>query len=210
MSNSNNLVVNKKCDRELVYIENNKIFTDSRTIAEVFGKGHDKVLRDIRELKCSEKFRQANFGESTYINKQNKKMPCYILTENGFAMVAMGYTGNKAIQFKERYIEEFDRMRQVLESGKFTLLSQEQRQIQKVVRQVIHELFPRMSDGARRKYFARLYRDLKARYSVPSFRDIRRCDFEEALHFINSWHSPKLESGDMSNKKLQERQLLQQ
>lgn len=49
----------------LVFIENNKVVTDSLTIAGVFGKEHNKVLRDIRELECSEQFRLSNFGQST-------------------------------------------------------------------------------------------------------------------------------------------------
>lgn len=188
MSNTSNLVLQNQKDSELVFIKNNRILTDSRTIAETFEKGHDKVLRDIRALKCSEKFREENFWESSYINKQGRKMPCYILTEKGFAMIAMGYTGEKAVQFKERFIEEFDRMRQILENQKITLLALEQRKIQQAIRNKIYELYPQISDAARRKYFSRLYKELKARFSVTSFRDIRRCDLEEALQFIKSWH----------------------
>lgn len=50
----------------LVFIKGKEVVTDSRTVAKVFGKSHDKVLRDVRELECSEEFSLANFGESTY------------------------------------------------------------------------------------------------------------------------------------------------
>jgi len=99
---------------QLVFIENNKPVTDSLTVAESFDKAHDKVLRDIRELGCSEEFRLANFGESTYINAQRRRMPRVVMTEQGFTMLAMGYTGPKAMEFKERYISEFHRMRETL------------------------------------------------------------------------------------------------
>ncbi|MFB9324223.1 Rha family transcriptional regulator, partial [Cryptosporangium minutisporangium] len=101
----------------LVFIENNKTVTDSLTVSEVFGKDHDKVLRDIRELECSEEFSLANFGESTYINDRGRLYPKYIITEQGFTLLAMGYTGKEAMRFKEQYIAEFERMREQLNSG---------------------------------------------------------------------------------------------
>ena len=47
---------------ELVFQKNNKEITTSQTVAKVFCKNHSKVLRDIRELGCSEEFSRANFG----------------------------------------------------------------------------------------------------------------------------------------------------
>ena len=54
-----------------------KLITTSLQVAEVFEKEHARVLRDIRELSCSEDFRNGNFAESSYINSQNKKQPMY-------------------------------------------------------------------------------------------------------------------------------------
>ena len=50
----------------------------SLDVAETFGKEHARVMRDIRELECSEEFIVGNFAESSYKNKQNKKQPMYI------------------------------------------------------------------------------------------------------------------------------------
>ena len=49
----------------------------SLDVAETFEKEHARVLRDIRELDCSDEFRVGNFAESYYINAQNKKQPMY-------------------------------------------------------------------------------------------------------------------------------------
>lgn len=102
---------------EIVFVDKGRVVTDSLTVAEVFEKAHDKVLRDIRGLGCSDEFRLSNFGESTYINGQGREMPKYLITEQGFTLLAMGYTGQRAMEFKERYISEFDRMRQQLQNG---------------------------------------------------------------------------------------------
>lgn len=83
-------------------------------VAEVFGKEHARVMRDIRELGCSEDFRLGNFAESSYTNAQGREMPRIFMTEQGFTLLAMGYTGSEAMNFKETYIAEFDRMRESL------------------------------------------------------------------------------------------------
>lgn len=90
---------------------------DSRKIAEVFGKQHYNVLRDIERLTdpksgLSEEFRKLNFEVSKYKTEQDHNVKCYRLTRDGFTMLAMGYTGEKAMQFKERYIRLFNEMEQ--------------------------------------------------------------------------------------------------
>ncbi|MCI8582719.1 MAG: Rha family transcriptional regulator, partial [Dorea sp.] len=79
------------------------------------GKQHAHVLRDIKELECSEEFRLSNFGESSYINSQNKKQPMYYMTRDGFTILVMGYTGEKAMRFKEAYIKQFNVMEKALQ-----------------------------------------------------------------------------------------------
>lgn len=86
----------------------------SLDIAETFGKEHKRVLQDIRELECSEDFRRHNFVQSSYVNSQNKKQPMYYVTRDGFTLLAMGYTGETAMKFKEGYIRQFNAMEKLL------------------------------------------------------------------------------------------------
>ena len=90
--------------------------TNSKNVADVFGKSHRHVLRDISKLDCSDEFRMSNFGLSSYISKQNKELSCVEMTKDGFAFLCMGYTGKKAAKFKEDYIAEFNRMANTLNS----------------------------------------------------------------------------------------------
>ena len=92
---------------------------DSLFVASAFEKNHKEVLRDIRRITAddsglSDEFRQRNFAPSYYRNKQNKKQPCYYLTRDGFTMLVMGYTGAKAMKFKEMYIKRFNEMEQFI------------------------------------------------------------------------------------------------
>lgn len=88
--------------------------TTSLIVANIFNKAHKHVLRDIDELSCSDEFRQSNFGLSSYRSSQNKKLPMYIMTEDGFSFLVMGYTGEKAGEFKEKFIAAFNSMKSVL------------------------------------------------------------------------------------------------
>jgi Rha family phage regulatory protein len=90
----------------------------SRKIAEVFGKQHFHILRDIQNLDCSTEFRESNFGVSSYRDEQNKKQPEILLTRDGFTFLAMGFTGKKAAAFKEAYIKQFNEMEDELKTRK--------------------------------------------------------------------------------------------
>ena len=86
----------------------------SLDVAETFGKEHRRVLQDIRDLKCSEEFRLRNFVQSNYVNEQGHKQPMFIMTRDAFTILVMGYTGEKAMQFKEAYIKQFNAMEKAL------------------------------------------------------------------------------------------------
>lgn len=109
---------------QLVFIENGQPVTDTLTVAEAFDKNHADVLRDIRNLGCSKEFRLSNFAESYYANNQGRQMPRFVLTEQGFTLLVMGYTGSSAMEFKERYISEFHRMREELSKKQVQALPQ--------------------------------------------------------------------------------------
>ena len=109
-------------NKQLVFIDNNRVVTDSLTVAECFGKRHDHVLRDI-EVQL-EKLIEAgeaewgllNFGETRYQHPQNKQWyKKYLLTEEAFTLVAFAYTTPEAMKMKVRFIEEFKRMKEELQ-----------------------------------------------------------------------------------------------
>lgn len=89
--------------------------TTSRDIAETFGKSHRDVLERIRNLKCSEEFGLRNFTQTPYTDPQNGQTYTeYRITRDGFAFLCMGFTGARAAQWKERYINTFNRMAEKL------------------------------------------------------------------------------------------------
>lgn len=110
--------------KEIIPMDDYGIFVDGKDTARVsslyvaafFKKEHNKVMRDIRELDCSEEFRLSNYGQSSYTNAQGKKQPYYCMTRDGFVFLAMGYRGKKAAAFKELYIKRFNRMEEIIKT----------------------------------------------------------------------------------------------
>ena len=85
----------------------------SLQVAEAFGKRHDHVLRDIAALLSQppEIFVKPNFGEHEaeyFTGFGMKKTPAYLLSKDGFALLTMGYTGERAMRFKVAYIQRFN------------------------------------------------------------------------------------------------------
>lgn len=94
--------------------KNEVTVTTSLDIAETFGKRHSDVLRNIRELDCSEQFNERNFALVNYTDIKGEKRPMYYVTRDGFTFLVMGYTGEKAARFKEAYIKQFNAMEKQL------------------------------------------------------------------------------------------------
>ena len=97
------------------------VTTTSLQIAEHFGKIHRDVVRAVENLECSADFRLRNFAQSSFDapmpNGGTRKHSMYRITRQGFSFLAMGFTGKEAAQWKEAYIETFDRMEAALTSG---------------------------------------------------------------------------------------------
>ena len=108
---------------EIVYRgESNQPLTNSKLVAEVFGKEHRNVVRDIKNLIEGGVLKNEQtpmFEETTYINEQNKQSyPMFIMNQDGFTLLAMGFNGKKAMEFKLKYIEAFNAMKRQIEQSK--------------------------------------------------------------------------------------------
>jgi len=91
--------------------------TSSLQVAETFGKEHSKVIRSIEGIAKSGDTPNM-FVKGTYINDQNgQKYSMYYMNRDGFTLLAMGFTGKKALKFKMQYIEAFNNMENELKLG---------------------------------------------------------------------------------------------
>lgn len=91
----------------------------SLQVAAHFGKKHKDVLRDIRVTieKCSQEFNERNFAPVEYTDAKGEKRPMYLLSKDGFMMVAMAYITPEAMRIKEAYIARFNEMEEQLRAA---------------------------------------------------------------------------------------------
>lgn len=110
----------------VIQSSNGNDVTTSLIVAQVFGKEHKNVLRDIESLSCSEDFNRLNFERITYKDARNREQTAYEMTKDGFSFLVMGYTGAKAGEFKERFINEFNRREALLKDDDYILMRSQQ------------------------------------------------------------------------------------
>ena len=97
----------------LVSINNNQVVVSSRQVADNFGKQHKDVLESIRGILAAENSATKFFYESTFTNR-GKQYPEYLMNRDGFSLLVMGFTGEKALEWKVKYINAFNAMEQEL------------------------------------------------------------------------------------------------
>lgn len=97
---------------ELVFNNNGKALTNSLLVAQKFGKEHKHVLDGIRKIldTAENSAVLGMFAASQYVNEKNSTMPMFVMNRDGFTLLAMGFTGKKAMQFKLDYIAAFNNM----------------------------------------------------------------------------------------------------
>lgn len=107
----------------LVKIENETIVTSSRSVAEHFGKRHDKLIHEINRMYsdyCAgegmpKMVETPMFFKTTYVHEQNgQTYPMYLMNRDGFSLLVMGFTGKKALEWKLKYINAFNSMEKQL------------------------------------------------------------------------------------------------
>lgn len=143
------------------------LMTNSRFVAEVFGRMHKDVLKAITNLECSEAFGRRNFAPSSYLNAQGKPQPMVDMTFDGMTFLVMGFTGAQAAAFKEAYIAEFNRMRVAQASEQMQAANERIAALEKYARLPIIPL----TDDSR----ARVVELLAERVPVADVARISRC-----------------------------------
>ena len=128
---------------ELVYLKSNEAQTDSLQVAEFFHKNHQHVLEKIDKIVVENSTTKSMFRFTTYKAKDNQMHRICYMNRDGFTLLAMGFTGKKAMEWKLKYIEAFNKMEAIL-NEKNTQAWIETRQQGKVTRKaetdVIKEL----------------------------------------------------------------------
>ena len=175
----------------VVSVVNNHVTALSIDVAKFFGKNHFHVVRDIENL--IEKLpdsRASIFGASTIEVASNLKnapakiIKAYRMTRDGFVLLVMGWTGEKALQFKLAWLDAFNAMEEQLRKQQSVgqdnslITSEQQYELSSRVMRKTHALFGN-------KNYSFVYRALKRRFRIPRYTCLLQKDFETALAFVD-------------------------
>lgn len=156
---------------DALHVVEGRPVTSSRIVSEYFEKKHSDVVRAIEaistkkpELVASRNF--AQWSEQVEIGSGAKRtVTGYWMDRKGFCLLAMGFTGAKALEFKCAFYDEFERMEQALKNppAPAYITDAQQREIQRAV--------GRRSEGYGINYQT-IYSALKNHFNVPSYKRI--------------------------------------
>lgn len=175
-----------------VHIVDGQPTTTSTDIAKVFGKRHEHVMEAIRNLLAQlPKEAHPNFRVSEYQDQTGRKLPAYCITRDGFTLLAMGFTGKKALSFKLGYISAFNTMEAELANKRLTTeapytalpgqkLSAENAAELRLMVQHAAERLPKDKQGA---FCIKAWSKLKSHFGV-GYRDIPEAQFTDAVSII--------------------------
>ncbi|CAN7306169.1 Rha family transcriptional regulator [Cupriavidus necator] len=144
--------------QDMVMLAGDKLVTDSRKVAEHFGKRHADVLRAVDRLECSPAFNQRNFASVEYLDGKGQCRRMVQMSKDGFMFLVMGFTGREAAAAKEAFIDAFNAMAEYIQTGQQGLW----RQMQALIAQEV-ESKVRASFGSRLM--------LERKREIPVFRD---------------------------------------
>ncbi|MDO4721424.1 MAG: Rha family transcriptional regulator [Peptostreptococcaceae bacterium] len=167
-----------------------QLTTSSRKVADAFEKEHDKVIRDIESLieKIPPKLAISYFIESSYKDSMNRFRREYLINRDGFSLLVMGFTGEKALKFKIDFIHAFNVMEKALKR-----IYEERRQWEierekgKLVRHILTDtikmkvaespnkrfMYPNYTKLIYKTLFGKSFHDLKEQYRVKGKESLR-------------------------------------
>lgn len=110
--------------KPVVFVRDGEVFANSRDVAAFFGKNHRDVTRAVDALIQQEpNLGVRNFAQGVYLLPETgpQEHRCFDMDRDGFTLLAMGFTGAKALKWKLSYIEAFNALeaecRRIAQSG---------------------------------------------------------------------------------------------
>ena len=95
-------------------IQEAKVVTSSLQVSNTFEKRHADIIRSIESLILTNVNFRSFFVSTTYADGKGENRPMYIINRDGFTLLAMGFTGKRALQFKIDYINAFNKMEEYI------------------------------------------------------------------------------------------------
>ena len=194
---------------ELVNVESRNTLT-SLEVAQITGKEHKNILSDIRDeiSKLGEERGRLIFQPTAYTDNFNRSQPMFLLNYKGVLQLGARYNAEtrfrliekieqlqKPMTVEDMIILQANEMKSVKHridivenkvDNEIRIDHTEQRKLQKAVSIRVYQRLD-VVDAERKLMFSAIYRDLKDRFGVASYRDVKRKDLKNALLYVQSW-----------------------
>lgn len=189
----------------VVSIVNNHPVTTSLNVAEVFGKEHYNVMRDIKSLDVPQEFNALNFEGITYRDARGRIQSAYNMTRDGFTILVMGFTGKKAMQFKLAYIDAFNAMEAKLHGAVCRVEKPSCPSLPYLTDDQAYEIRLLVSTKVRaligikswhRYGYGRIYKAIKERFGVDTYRHVQASEYYSLRAFVASIGSDSIRWDD--------------
>lgn len=148
--------------QQLVEPQNGVATTTSLQVANSFEKKHKHVLETIKNLMAENSAVKNMFKETTYLSDRGREYQMYQMDKDGFTLLVMGYTGQKATEFKLRYIQAFNEMEQTLKNQSALRLPENNAEMVQVIQNVNKETNRRIDE------VETTVDELKDRFGLPA------------------------------------------
>ena len=174
----------------VVSIVNHRPVTTSKAIADYFHKQHKNVLQKIDALAADlpVEWYELNFKliqiDVDLGSGRTRQDPAREITRDGFTLLAMGFTGKRALEWKLKYIDAFNQMEATLTGQPPERLTPAQ---QRTLQEAVSARTAGLTDQQKHLAFPRIWGGVKTTFRVPSYKELDSSQFEDALSYINHY-----------------------
>ena len=195
---------------QIINVQNNngELLVSSREVAENFNKEHKNVKRDIRKLISSNLSVSIMFAENMYIDSKSRIQTEFIMNRDGFSLLAMSFNGKEALEWKLKYINAFNKMEMELREKNILKIQNIENRVENLentmtidyeqaqnLRSIVNSvcvtiLGGKHSEGYKhkaKKLYSAIWRDYKDYFSVNSYKNTSRKDFDKAKAYLSDY-----------------------
>lgn len=169
--------------------QNGEPVASSRDVAKRFGKEHKNVMQAVANLVAENSAAKSMFHPTTFENR-GRQYPMYLMNRDGFSLLAMGFTGKEAVQWKLKYIEAFNAMEKQLAEQHKDQLTVKDARIQAALQSVAYAQKNLATARKNHKFYLDAREETKNLLAQARALHSKRCDSErKAAQVEQDWQN---------------------
>ncbi len=184
-----------------IQLKDDKLTTTSLDVAEFFGRRHKNVIQKIESLGAPQEFSELNFKPVEYTDLKGESRKSYEMTRDGFTVLVMGFTGEKAMVFKIGYIEEFNKMEtELLQKYKQAAIPAnfpetiDPKQKLAIRDGITKKVYAEYDEAKRQVGFSKVYHDFYESFGISKYGELPVARFPDAMAYLVGEYVPETQA----------------